>query len=96
MKVCEKCVPYDAIKFEYSDDGINQLLKFCGRNNVKRIVTETHPTLIQYATIDCYCGGDYSNIQPCYHGDYVIKDQNGQLSVIESDYFDNEYYIVEE
>lgn len=83
----------EAIKFEYSSTGIEELKSFLGEELIQ-YGKDRHPYAMGWAEIGVVeCN---HNLSPpakyiASEGDYIVKDVNGEFFTCKSDFF-NEYY----
>jgi hypothetical protein len=86
MKYRKGPVVIEAMKFEYSEKGINELKKFCG---------DSLGTIKKYRYIGAKGEAEIKTLLSAQHivieGDFVIKDVNGKIYPCASDIFEQTY-----
>ena len=90
MRYRSKQVEIDAIKFEYSNKGIEELKSFCG-DALVNTSKNRHPSSIGEATVynkqtNTKCGA--------IEGDYITKDNDRYFNSIESNEFEDQYELI--
>lgn len=90
MKYRKKPVVIDAIKFEYSKDGIEVLKSFVGES-LANYAKDRHPNAIGVARIKTLEGAILAT-----EGDYIIKGVKGEFYPCKPDIFEMTYERVEE
>lgn len=96
MKFRKKPVTIEAIKFEYSADGIERLKQFCGPA-LGKTHKERHITAVGEAEIGTLEDGVNLTVQHiATEGDYIIKGVQGEFYPCKPDIFHATYEAVEE
>jgi hypothetical protein len=94
MKYRKKPVIIDAIKFEYSESGIEKLKEFCG-SALGRINKDRHLTAVGEAEIGTLEDGVNLTVKHiATEGDYIIKGVHGEFYAIKPDIFHETYELV--
>lgn len=81
----KKPIEIEAIKFEYTVDGLEELLKFVDTQPVS-YWKERHPDALGKATIATLEG-----VMVAKEGDYIIKGVNGEFYPCKADIFEKTY-----
>lgn len=95
MKFRKKPVVIEAIKFEYSTDGIAKLKEFCG-DAVGDISKQRHPSAKGEAEICTLEDGEYLFVKHiATEGDWIIKGVQGEFYPCKPDIFEQTYEAAE-
>ena len=87
MKYVKKPIVIDAIKFEYTKEGIEQLKEFCG-SALGTIRKERHPSALAEAEIMTLEDGVILTVKHiATEGDYIIKGIQGEFYPCKPDIF---------
>lgn len=90
-KYRKKPVVVEAVKFEYTDEGIAKLKEFCG-DKLGSIVKARHPNAKAEAKIQTLEDG--TNLRVVHiatEGDYIIKGIQGEYYAVKPDIFEATY-----
>ena len=91
MKFRKKPIVIEAIKFEYSEDGIKRLKEFCG-SALGNTHKERHLTAIGEAEIGTLEDGINLTVKHiATEGDYIIKGVQGEFYACKPDIFHATY-----
>lgn len=89
MKFRKESAVFEAIKFEYTKDGVARLRAFA-RENVGLITKARHPGAIAEAYL---VGGTIkvAHASLAFEGDWIVKDENGKFYPCNPDRFYREF-----
>lgn len=91
MKFRKRPVVIDAIRFEYTEEGIKKLREFCGEF-VNDISKARHPTAKGEAEICTLEDGDVLHVKHiATEGDWIIKGVQGEFYACKPDIFELTY-----
>lgn len=96
MKYRKKPVVIDAIKFEYTKDGIGKLKEFCGSSlgEIKKARSPNAKAEAQIMTLED--GKEYFVVaHVATEGDYVIKGVQGEFYACKPDIFEETYEAID-
>lgn len=92
----KKPVVIEAVKFEYSNEGIEALSAFCGTAMVKW-GKDRHINAVGWAHIATLEDGDENSVQVEHvatEGDYVVKGVSGEFYPCKPDIFEQTYELI--
>ncbi len=95
MKFRKKPVVIDAIKFEYTEEGIAKLKEFCG-TALKKYSKERRIDAKAEAEICTLEDGDGKAKHIATEGDWIIKGVNGEFYPCKPDIFKKTYEKIQE
>lgn len=92
MKFRKKPTIVEAIKFEYTKDGITRLRNFAGKNS-GLVSKAKHAGAIAEAIIivSYYPSDDIVKHNVAFEGDWIIKNENGEFYPCKPDVFHKEF-----
>ena len=96
QKFRKKPVVIEALQFQYTVEGVEALIKFCG-NELLKYGTERHMGAKPWAWIGTLEDGDNGEAKHvATEGDWIIKGVHGEFYACKPDIFEKTYERVEE
>jgi len=91
MKFRKKPVVIEAVRFDYTEEGIAKVKAFCG-NTIGNIRKARHPTALGEAEIGTLEDGIHLTVQHiATEGDWIIKGVQGEFYACKPDIFEATY-----
>lgn len=95
MKFRKKPVVIEAVKFEYTTEGIAKVKEFCG-NTIGNISKNRHPGALAEAELGTLEDGVHLTVKHiATEGDWIIRGVQGEFYACKSDIFHATYDPVE-
>jgi len=98
MKFRRKPIVVDAIKFEYTKEGVARLRNFAGENVglISKSIRSDRRAVAQIITSIINVDYDTDRYESAFafDGDFVVKDENGKFYPVKPDVFHKEFDLI--